>query len=73
MPGGYDYEIYVEKLTSPIGGVYPYVAKVRRLVKNREVVPSQIHQIRETWGRTHKEAEAKLRTKIRAWIKQQAS
>jgi hypothetical protein len=65
----FEYSIAVKSLIEPIGGIFAFVA---RLDYFRERIDSGIMPIDpklgEPFGRTGDEAEAKLRTRVEAWI-----
>lgn len=73
MGKSYSYEILVDELHPPIGGIYKYFAKVAHLY---EVPSSGVpggetpvrHGIGEVHGRTREEAMSKMTDRVREWI-----
>jgi len=66
-----DYEIHVQELTPPIGGVLKYYAVIQFLVVetldgNKSINPN----LGETHGRTAEEARAKMQTKFDNWVQE---
>ena len=66
-----DYEILVQDLIPPIGGVLKYYAGIQFLVietpeGNKRVNPN----LGETHGKTKEDARAKMQTKLDNWVKE---
>jgi hypothetical protein len=68
----YDYDIDIDDLVPPIGGVFRYAAYVRYMV---EIDGDKRQRLQISFGETHgetkQEASEKMETKVKKWIQQQ--
>jgi hypothetical protein len=72
MSKKYSYEIHVQDLIPPIGGVYRYFAIVRHIYEDKGDHEEKVqHSFGETHGATKEEAEKKMRDKVERWIEDQ--
>ncbi len=66
-----DYEILVQDLIPPIGGVFKYYAVIQFLVVetpegNKHINPN----LKEVYGKTQEEAQTKMKEKLDNWLKE---
>ena len=68
----FNYDVFVNKLNPPLGGMLKYYAKVPHIYEDLCTKETEVYvEFGETWGETKDEAEQKMREIVNKWIKQQ--
>lgn len=68
-----DYEILVQDIVPPIGGVLKFGATIHFLVVKEPGGNKRLNpDLGETYGKTREEARAKMQTKFDEWLANQA-
>ncbi|MDP2856336.1 MAG: hypothetical protein Q8N90_04495 [bacterium] len=72
MTKKFNYEIIVNALIPPIGGVYKYCAKVTHIYQDMGTKEKEVsYDFGETHGGTKEDAEQKIREIVEKWIEDQ--